>query len=116
MPATSSHAGELNDIKQGLAELPNPFRRDVHAAAHSALRVLRDEDHPARQVLAKWKNDQDRINSERYGTHVYSGKALQVEEVKPVYSDQSPTMMGFEVVNAGFDALLARDDRADRLR
>ncbi len=26
------------------------------------------------------------INDERYGSHLYSGKALAVKEVKPVYS------------------------------
>src|SRR5512142_2106200 len=108
---SSSHAQELNDIKQGLANVPSPFRRDVHAAAHSALRVLRDEEHPAKQVLVQWKSEQDRINTERYSSHVYTGKALQVEEVKPVFSDKSRTLMGFEVINAAFDAILARDDR-----
>ena len=108
---SSSHANELNEIKQGLADVPAPFRRDLHVAAHSALRVLRDEDNPTKHVLAEWKNEQDRINNERYGSQVYSGKALQVEEVKPAYSDKSPTVMGFEVINAGFDAILARDDR-----
>ncbi len=108
---SSSHASELNEIKQGLAEVPSPFRRDIHAAAHSALRVLRDEQNPTKQVLVQWKNEQDRVNDERYGSHVYTGKALQVPEVKPAFSDKSPTLMGFEVVNAGFDAIFARDDR-----
>ena len=108
---SSSHAAELNEIRQALADMPAPFRRDVHAAAHSALRLLRDEDHPAKQILVQWKNEQDHINDERYGSHIYSEKMLQVEEVKPVFSDKSPTMMGFEVVNAGFDAILARDER-----
>src|SRR6185503_133185 len=48
---------------------------------------------------------------ERYGSHLYSGKAIAVKEVKPVYSDSSPTMMGFEVMNAAFDSILARDPR-----
>jgi pyruvate/2-oxoglutarate/acetoin dehydrogenase E1 component/TPP-dependent pyruvate/acetoin dehydrogenase alpha subunit len=108
---SSAHAGELSEIKQGLVDMPSPFRRDVHAAAHAALRVLRDEEHPAKQVLMQWKNEQDRVNADRYGSHLYSGKALQVAEVKPAFSDQSPTVMGFEVVNAAFDAILARDER-----
>ncbi len=108
---TSSHAQELNQIKQSLADVQAPFRRDVHAAAHAALRVLRDEDNPSKQVLVQWKNEQDKINYVRYGSDLYSGTAMKVEEVKPAYSDKSPTVMGFEVVNAGFDAILARDPR-----
>jgi 2-oxoisovalerate dehydrogenase E1 component len=108
---SSNHASELNNIKERLAALPAPLRRDVHSAAHEALRVLRDEEHPSKQVLSQWKNDQDAINLERYGSHLYSGSALRVEEVKPVYSDSSPTMMGFEVINAAFDKMLERDPR-----
>ena len=48
---------------------------------------------------------------ERYGSHLHSGKGIAVKEVKPVYSDSSPTVMGFEVVNAAFDSILARDPR-----
>ena len=108
---SSSHASELSQIKERLANLPSVARRDVHSAAHEALRVLRDEAHPSKQVLIQWKNEQDAINEDRYGSHLYSGRALAVKEVKPVYSGSSPTMMGFEVVNAAFDSILARDPR-----
>ncbi len=108
---SSSHAAELNEIKERLADLPAPLRRDVHAAAHEALRILRDEEIPSRQVLAQWKNEQDSVNLARYGSHLYDESALKVQEVKPVYSDRSPTLMGFEVVNAAFDAILQRDPR-----
>jgi pyruvate/2-oxoglutarate/acetoin dehydrogenase E1 component len=94
-----------------LAAFLTPLRRDIHSAAHEALRVLRDEANPSKQVLVQWKNEQDAINDERYGSYLHSGKALAVKEVKPVYSSSSPTVMGFEVMNAAFDSLLARDPR-----
>ena len=108
---SSIHASELNDIKERLAATPVQLRRDIHAAAHEALRLLRDESNPTKQVLVEWKNEQDKINDERYGSNFYSGEALKVKEVKPVYSDSSPTMMGFEVINAAFDSISARDPR-----
>ncbi len=108
---SSEHASELNDIKERLAGIPAPLRRDIHAAAHEALRVLHQEPNPAKQVLVQWKNDQDAINLERYGSGLYSGRALEVREVKPVYSDRSPTLAGFEVLNSAFDAILKRDPR-----
>ena len=107
----SSHASELADIKERLTGLPSVTRRDVHAAAHEALRILRDESHPSKQVLIQWKHDQDSINGTRYGSHLYSGTALRVPEIKPVYSETSPTLMGFEVMTAAFDAALAREPR-----
>ncbi len=108
---SSAHASELNDIKERLAAMPVPLRRDVHAAAHEALRVLRTEENPSKQVLMQWKNEQDAVNLTRYGSHLYSESALKVKEVKPVYTDNSPTLMGFEVINAAFDAALAREPR-----
>jgi 2-oxoisovalerate dehydrogenase E1 component len=108
---SSAHGSELDDIKERLAALPVPLRRDVHAAAHEALRVLRTEENPAKQVLMQWKNAQDAISLARYGSHLYSEGASKVKEVKPVYTDNSPTLMGFEVINAAFDAALAREPR-----
>ena len=108
---SSSHASELEKIKERLANLPSVARRDVHGAAHEALRILRDEANPSKQVLIQWKNEQDEVNFERYGSHLHSGRAAAVREVKPVYLASSPTVMGFEVMNAAFDSILGRDPR-----
>ena len=109
--STSNQASALSLIRDRLAGLPAPLRRDIHSAAHEALRSLRLEANPAKDILIRWKNEQDAINVERYGSHLYSGTATAVKEVKPVYSDASPTVMGFEVVNAAFDSILGRDPR-----
>ncbi|HJS19172.1 MAG TPA: thiamine pyrophosphate-dependent enzyme [Anaerolineales bacterium] len=108
---SSSHTSELTQIRERLAALPAPLRRDVHGAAHEALRALRDEANPSKAVLVQWKNEQDEINTERYGSYLHTGKALAVKEIKPAYSDSSPTVMGFEIMNAAFDSILGRDPR-----
>jgi 2-oxoisovalerate dehydrogenase E1 component len=107
----SSHARALTDIRDRLASSPMPLRRDTHAAVHSTLRLLRNEAHPSKQLLADWKREQEAEAADRYHSHLYSGRALQVEEVPPQYADDSPVMQGFEVVNAAFDAILERDSR-----
>ncbi len=109
--STSSHAAELKILRDRLSVLPLAARRDIHTAAHEALLVLRDEDHPAKGVLVHWKYENNKINLERYGSHLYSGSALKVPEVKPVYSKSSPTMFGFEIMNTAFDSALAREPR-----
>ena len=108
---SSSHADELSRLKERLANLPSVARRDVHSAAHEALRILRDDGNQSKQVLFQWKNEQEAINEERYGSHLYNGTAVSVAETKPAYSASSPTMMGFEVINAAFDSILERDAR-----
>jgi len=112
--ANSSHKEALSQIKDKLINLPVPFRRDIMSAAMEALAETHAELLPARQSLLDWKNAQDQVNQERYGSHLYSQSAqsaLLVPEVKPVYSDKSPTLNGFEVINAYFDAALAREPR-----
>ncbi len=108
---SSSQASELRKLKDRLAGLPSFTRRDIHSAAHEALRILRNEAHPSKQILIQWKNEQDALNVEIYGANLYSGTAMKVKEVAPVYSKSAPTVMGFEVVNAAFDSILARDPR-----
>ncbi len=109
--STSGNAAELTAIKDRLANLPSLSRRDIHAAAHEALLLLRNEEHPARQVLIQWKQQQDEINRERYGSHLDSGDFSNIPEVRPSYTDASPTMFGFEIINAAFDSILNRDPR-----
>jgi pyruvate/2-oxoglutarate/acetoin dehydrogenase E1 component/TPP-dependent pyruvate/acetoin dehydrogenase alpha subunit len=108
---SASNPSELRQLKERLAGLPSFTRRDIHSAAHEALRILRDEAHPSKQILIQWKNEQDAVNTKRYAEHLYGGAALKVKEVPPAYSNNSPTVMGFEVVNAAFDTMLARDPR-----
>lgn len=108
---SSSKASELRMLRERLSALPSYTRRDIHAMAHEALRILRDESNPAKQILIQWKHENDALNIERYGSDLYSGTALKVEEVQPAYSPSSPAMFGFEVINAAFDAALAREPR-----
>lgn len=108
---SSNHASELRTLRDRLSALPSYTRRDIHAVAHEALRILRDESNPTKRILVQWKFENDKLNVERYGSHLYSGTAMKVGEVKPVYSNSSPTMFGFEVINAAFDSALAREPR-----
>ncbi|MFZ5879763.1 MAG: alpha-ketoacid dehydrogenase subunit alpha/beta [Chloroflexota bacterium] len=101
----------LRQLRDRLVGLPSFTRRDIHSAAHEALRLIRNEKHPSRQALIQWQNAQNAASLQRYGEHLYSGTALKVREVPPAYSEKSPTVMGFEVVNAAFDAIFVRDPR-----
>ena len=109
--STSKHKSEIEQIKNQLANLPTFTRRDIHTIAHEVLRLLANEPNPTKEILVQWKSEQDKINDERYGSHLYSNSALKINEVKPMYSDSSPTLFGFEIVNAAFDAALAREPR-----
>ncbi len=112
--ASSSHKPVLNQVKDKLVNIQVPLRRDIISAAMEVLIESRDDELPIRQSLVDWVKAQEPVNKDRYGSHLYSQSsesALLVPEVKPVYSDKSPTINGFEVINAYFDTALAREPR-----
>jgi pyruvate/2-oxoglutarate/acetoin dehydrogenase E1 component/TPP-dependent pyruvate/acetoin dehydrogenase alpha subunit len=114
LSSESAHAGELAALQTRLASLLLPQRRDLLAAAFEALLLLREEPSAGQERLAHWYREQVIQGRQRYGSHLHSQSAeaaLDVGEVKPVYSPNSPKLNGFEILNACFDAMLARDPR-----
>ena len=110
----SAHGSEIEKIKQDLLGKPFAQRRNIYSALHDALIITQKESAPARQDLVEWKEKQDPLNKDRYSSHLYSEtnfSALNIQETKPEYSDQSKTISAFEVFNACFDAMLEREPR-----
>lgn len=104
----------LEALNQQIAILATPYRRDLSSAVHQALRLSRESQSLRRQALIEWCQQSESDGRERFGSHLYlpgAGSALDVPEVKPVYSNSSPTRMGFEILNAAFEAALAREPR-----
>ncbi len=114
LAARSSARGALETAIDKLQSVPVPLRRHIYEAVHTALRHTRGESLPERARLLEWKAAHDRIQEDRYDSFLYSpweDSALKVPEVKPVYSENSRLVPGFEVMNACFDAALGRDPR-----
>jgi len=107
----SRHAAELNQMAAAMQAAATPLRQDMLVAYRKAMALLKDEALPGKPLLLRWKQEQDAIAEERYASALYSHAAERVPEVKPVYSENSPLLNGFEIVNKGFDAILARDPR-----
>ncbi len=106
--------GELAGLQARLAGLHIPQRRDLLSAAFEALLLLRDSPSPGRENLAQWYQEQVARGVDRYGSNLHSQSseaAEKIAEIKPVYSPNSPKLNGFEILNACFDAILARDPR-----
>jgi pyruvate/2-oxoglutarate/acetoin dehydrogenase E1 component/TPP-dependent pyruvate/acetoin dehydrogenase alpha subunit len=105
---------EVAEITNGLDEAHKITRSFVMASATRALFQLRGLESPARAELAKFVEDYQRENHERYNSHLYSDSPdspLNVPVVPPVYSDKSPTVDGRQVLVRNFDANFARDPR-----
>ncbi|MCX8050643.1 MAG: thiamine pyrophosphate-dependent enzyme [Chlorobi bacterium] len=97
-----------------LRSLREPFRADYFAAIHEALTLTFDEPLSSAARLIEWRDRMDAIQRERYGSHLYSQSSERAElvpVVAPVYSESSPLVNGFEVLNANFRYWLQRDPR-----
>jgi len=114
--AQSRHSEQIKKIKTQLQTIQVPFRRDAMAALSDVLLTVRDETAPAKEALLKWKRGQAGLVHERFGSHLYiepgeQGSALAVSGRPALYSETSPTLMGFEILNTFFDQLLKREPR-----
>ena len=114
LAGASRHTDELIRVKSELNAIPNPYHRDILASVHRVLQITRNEDLPGRINLVKWKHQQELINEERYSSHLFSQSSEspdQISLVPPIYSENSLSLHGHEILNACFDAALARDPR-----
>ena len=110
----SDKGGEILDIKNDLVKAINPTRLETMRAAKKAIRYLASDNVEARDQLAEWLKNAEADNLDRYSSHLHSisdESAIKVEGVEAVYSDSSQLVDGREVLQACFDAALARDPR-----
>lgn len=104
----------LARLRHKLMEKKSPLRRDNMEAVRDVLLLVRDENSPAIEKLAQWRTNQLAGSRERYGSHLYSQSAeahTHVPEIKPIYTADSLTLKGYEILNRAFDAILGRDPR-----
>jgi pyruvate/2-oxoglutarate/acetoin dehydrogenase E1 component/TPP-dependent pyruvate/acetoin dehydrogenase alpha subunit len=112
--AESASGDEVAQVVGRLERNRAAMRRDVHVAVLEALVVTRGESGEARDALVAWRGAHRQLNRDRFGSHLLneSGRsALDVSPVAPKYSDASPQVNGFEILNRFFDAALAREPR-----
>lgn len=103
----SASADALKDLKKEMNQPLVPLRNNLFSAARKALRVVRDENIPAKNKLKSWLDDHTQLNEKRYDTHLYSEGSLSplnVEENKPDYDD-AKKVDGRVVLRDNFEAL-----------
>ncbi len=99
-----------NDLKTSI----DKNRKVISGAVMDVLRVSRAGDVQERKDLVEWYNDFKKKNFERYSSYLHSESAysaLDVPEVKPIYSDGAEKLNGSEVLNAFFMKAFERDPR-----
>lgn len=107
----SVHEAQIEGVLKRLGRLANPHRRDLLAAAQESLIHTRTEKSQIRDQLVEWRDEMEEAGYQRYGSYLHSeseASALAVEVVEAHFSDSSPLVNGFEVLNRCFDEALGR--------
>lgn len=109
-----SLGAEVLNVKQELDAIREPLHRDVLEAARKGIRLGNIEPSQAGTTLKAWVASRIARAEEEYASQLYSDtaeSALLVPEVKPVFTDASPSINGSEIMRACFDAAFARDQK-----
>ena len=85
-----------------LRRIQAPYRRDAIRILSAALIKHHDDE------AATWRREKLREGDQTYGDNLYGDAALNVAEVAAEYASDAPEKNGFEIINACFDAALAR--------
>jgi pyruvate/2-oxoglutarate/acetoin dehydrogenase E1 component/TPP-dependent pyruvate/acetoin dehydrogenase alpha subunit len=104
----------IQELRETLLNKQMPFRKDILSAAQKALVLTTGSPSPARERLLSWHEDLTRTHRSKLAGHLYSESeesALTIPAVDPIYSAESPELNGFQILNAAFEAMLARDPR-----
>ncbi len=107
----SPAAARLEKIADQVDRRANIQRRDMLAAVHEALLEIRQQPGEARSALATWQEKIQRDSARRYSSHLFSessASALKVAVRPPSYSQDSPLVNGYEIINRCFDEALAQ--------
>lgn len=111
---SASQAEVVEQARDQLADLPDVVRADVATALHASLVATRTEPSAARQKVAGFAQQLQQENQQYYNSFLLSTSMespLGIPVIAPRYSENSPMVMGFEILNTAFDAALARDPR-----
>ncbi|MCX7929556.1 MAG: thiamine pyrophosphate-dependent enzyme [Chlorobi bacterium] len=114
MQQESQSPAKFQPVLDQLRSLREPFRADYFAAIHEALCLTYNEPLPSAVRLIEWQDRMQQLQQERYSSYLYSQsneRAELVPVVEPVYSESSPLVNGFEILNANFRYWLQRDPR-----
>jgi 2-oxoisovalerate dehydrogenase E1 component len=110
LASTSANKVFIEKLMTDFSSKIEPLRRELLETARKALRIVRNENSPAKTALSQWITKQIELNYERYSSYLHDEtdfSALNVNAVAPTY-DANPEMVdGRIVLNKTFDHLFA---------
>ncbi|NUM31365.1 MAG: transketolase [Bacteroidetes bacterium] len=105
---------EITNIANKLSSIDIPERRDIYSAIFETLQITITEKNEKRNELLNLYKNFEKANFSKYNSNLYSSShnsLLKVDEIKPIYSENSKTMDGYKILQTFFDKAFERDNR-----
>ncbi|MBL4586124.1 MAG: transketolase, partial [Flavobacteriales bacterium] len=101
---------ELGDLAKELNTGFAPSRKEVIGTARKALLKLKDAEKSVRKELSDWLIAQQKLNTERYNSFLYSdtpNSAEKIAAVAPEYAQDAAQIDGREILLKNFETLFS---------
>lgn len=111
MAAQSPNKVFINKVRNDLAAIQEPLKKDVASHARKALKYVLGETTPEKKALQEWINAYLDKTQPKFSSHLYSERpngATKVKEVRPVYAENPEEVDGRIVLRDNFDKLFAK--------
>ena len=108
---SSSNKNFILKMRNELAEITEPSRKDIFSIARKVMPFLRNENSSEKQKLQNWLVTNKKITQDRYSTKLYNdiGTGVStIEEIKPTYSENIQEVDARIIIRDNFDALLSK--------
>ena len=99
----------ISKLKDRLAKLSEPTRKDILSHARKALRYTIGESFAEKKVLSKWINNYFETIQPKFSSHLYSETQrsnTKINETKATYDDDAEQVDGRIIIRDNFDAIL----------
>ena len=107
----SSNKQFISKLKNDLAGLTEPSRKDIYSTARKAMPLLRNETSSEKQALQQWLLANKKTTQDRYSTQLYNdtGNGVStIKEIHPTYPKETKEVDARIIIRDNFDALLSQ--------
>ncbi|MBQ4819157.1 alpha-ketoacid dehydrogenase subunit alpha/beta [Aquimarina sp. MMG016] len=107
----SANKNFISPLIHTLSAKEEPIRKDILEATRKTLRYITKENYPEKTALQDWINKYIGIIQPKYSDHLYSefeSKAANIQEVQPIYDQDSQEVDGRVILRDNFDQIFSR--------
>jgi len=100
----------ISKLKDSLAKIEEPTRKDILSYSRKALRYIVEESFHEKKILSKWIDSIFEHAQPKFSSHLYSETQrsnTRIKEIKASYDDGAEQVDGRIILRDNFDAILS---------